>query len=283
MPPEQTQIFRFDITADSTPRYVASGTVPGRLLNQYSLSEYDGYLRVATTSNGTGDGTPANASSAVYELRADSLARVGAVGGLGQGQRIYSVRFLGPLGYVVTFRQMDPLYTLDLSDPRAPRVAGDLEINGYSSYLHPGATDRLVGIGEDADANGRTQGLQVSLFDVSDPASPQRLAHWVRPATASAAEADPHAFLYWPDTSTAILPFQSWAGGQNSAGALVLKVADSGIDLTGTITQPGSLAEGGQGILRAVMIGHSIWTVSADGLLVSDATSLAHQAWIAYS
>lgn len=283
LPPERTQIFRFDITGDAAPRYTASGTVPGRLLNQYSLSEYDGYLRVATTSNGTGDGTPANASSAVYELRADSLALVGEVGGLGKGQRIYSVRFIGPLGYVVTFRQMDPLYTLDLRDPRSPRVAGDLEINGYSSYLHPGATDRLVGIGQEADANGRAQGLQVSLFDVSDPASPQRLAHWVRPDTGSAAEADPHAFLYWPDTSTAVLPYQSWTGGRYGAGALVLKVADSGIDLSGTITLPATSPSSGQGILRAIMIGHSVWTVSTDGLLVSDASTLAEQAWIAYS
>ncbi|OON33252.1 hypothetical protein BSA16_01360, partial [Micromonospora sp. Rc5] len=88
------------------------------------------------------------------------------VTGLGRGERIHSVRYLGPTGHVVTFRRTDPLYTLDLTDPAAPRVTGELKITGYSAYLHPAGPGRLLGVGQEADADGRAQGLQVSLFDV---------------------------------------------------------------------------------------------------------------------
>jgi hypothetical protein len=150
LPPQQTEIHRFDITAPGPARYVASGMVPGRLLNQYSLSEYDGYLRVATTTGYALADEPgqssaeSTSSSSVFVLRADRLTKVSEVDRLGSGQRIYSVRFIGPAGYVVTFQQMDPLYTLDLRDPAAPRVAGALELTGYSSYLYPVSETTLI-------------------------------------------------------------------------------------------------------------------------------------------
>ncbi|WP_344748287.1 beta-propeller domain-containing protein, partial [Streptosporangium vulgare] len=173
-PPEETEIHRFDITAAGAPRYVASGKVSGRLLNQYSLSEYEGHLRVATNLDrraghldrlpDTPTGSPAapDTSSAVYVLDADTLAKTGEVGGLGRGERIYSVRFIGPVGYVVTFKQVDPLYTLDLRDPAAPRRTGELKITGYSAYLHPAGDGRLIGVGQEASEQGRTLGTQVS-------------------------------------------------------------------------------------------------------------------------
>src|SRR5439155_18081685 len=99
-------------------------------------------------------------------------------------------------------------------DPAAPRVSGSLELTGYSSYLHPAAGDRLIGVGQEATERGRPVGLQVSLFDVSDPSSPQRMARLVKTDFQSNSEWDPHAFLYWPQTGTAILPVKSWQGGQ---------------------------------------------------------------------
>jgi outer membrane protein assembly factor BamB len=181
MPPQQTQIHRFDISRPGAPRYVASGEVSGRLLNQYSLSDYAGYLRVATTTGDAladepGDSNAVStSSSSVYVLRADTLTKVGELDGLGERQRIYAVRFIGALAYVVTFQQMDPLYTLDLRDPTAPRIAGTLELTGYSAYLHPAADRTLIGVGQEATAQGRPLGTQISLFDVSNPASPRRL------------------------------------------------------------------------------------------------------------
>ncbi|MFF3441040.1 beta-propeller domain-containing protein [Streptosporangium sp. NPDC002721] len=296
-PPEETEIHRFDITAAGAPRYVASGKVPGRLLNQYSLSEHEGHLRIATTSTGTRDtstGSPTAApdtSSAVYVLDAGTLARTGEVGGLGQGERIYSVRFIGPVGYVVTFRQVDPLYTLDLRDPRAPRKTGELKITGYSAYLHPAGDGRLIGVGQEASEEGRTLGTQVSLFDVSDPANPRRLSQMFQKDSGSEAEWDPHAFLYWAKTGMAVLPLSSWTGTEPTNGtALVLKIDDSAVTRTGTVVHPvpkssnnGRRAWYDPGIRRSVVVGDSLWTVSDLGLKVSDMKDLSDQAWIPFS
>ncbi|MFC4590507.1 beta-propeller domain-containing protein [Sphaerisporangium corydalis] len=290
-PPERTEVHRFDITKPGAPRYVASGAVPGRLLNQYSLSDYEGNLRVATTSLGE-KLDQAKASSAVYVLNADTLAKVGEVSGLGSGERIYSVRFIGPVGYVVTFRQVDPLYTLDLRDPARPKVTGELKITGYSAYLHPAGDGRLIGIGQEASEEGRTQGTQVSLFDVSDPAKPARLSRFHQKDAGSEAEWDPHAFLYWPSAGIAVVPLNSYGGRTDSpeSAALVLKVGDTSITRTGLITHPKQDGGGGGGfapddsmIRRSLVIGGTLWTVSDQGLKASDATSLDDQGWVPFT
>ena len=122
--------------------------MPGRLLDQYSMSEHDGRLRLATTTSPSpgvrGPGGEWRSESAVHVLaeRGGRLTEIGKVGGLGKGERIYSVRFIGPTGYVVTFRQIDPLYVIDLRDPSRPAVTGELKITGYSAYLHPTADGR---------------------------------------------------------------------------------------------------------------------------------------------
>ncbi|MEV4375749.1 beta-propeller domain-containing protein [Streptosporangium sp. NPDC049644] len=285
-PAEETEVHRFDITAAGAPRYVASGKVPGRLLNQYSLSEHEGHLRVATTST-----AGQHSSSAVYVLDSGTLAERGRVGDLGLGERIYSVRFIGPVGYVVTFKQVDPLYTLDLRDPAAPRKTGELKITGYSAYLHPAGDGRLIGVGQEASEKGRTLGTQVSLFDVSDPANPRRLSQMFQKDSGSEAEWDPHAFLYWAKTGTAVLPLNSWTGTEQTNGvALVLDIGDSAVTRTGTIVHPKPkpvndtrLAPYDPGIRRSVVIGDSLWTVSDLGLKVSDLKDLADQAWISFS
>ncbi|WP_433372759.1 beta-propeller domain-containing protein [Streptosporangium sp. CA-115845] len=285
-PPEETEVHRFDITAAGAPRYVASGTVPGRLLNQYSLSEHEGHLRVATTSTVGQD-----SSSAVHVLDSGTLAQTGRVGDLGLGERIYSVRFIGPVGYVVTFKQVDPLYTLDLRDPAAPRKTGELKITGYSAYLHPAGDGRLIGVGQEASEKGRTLGTQVSLFDVSDPADPRRLSQMFQKDSGSEAEWDPHAFLYWAKTGTAVLPLNSWTGTEQTNGvALVLTIGDSAVTRTGTVVHPKPkpvndtrFAPYDPGIRRSMVIGDSLWTVSDLGLKVSDLKDLADQAWIPFS
>jgi uncharacterized secreted protein with C-terminal beta-propeller domain len=277
MPPEETQVHRFDITRPGAPAYVASGKVPGRLLNQYSLSEHDGHLRIATTVD---SGDEKTSSSSVHVLRADTLAKVGEVGGLGKGERIYSVRFIGPIGYCVTFRQVDPLYTLDLRDPAAPRVTGELKITGYSAYLHPGSEGRLIGIGQEASEQGRTLGTQVSLFDVSDPAAPRRLSQFFQKDSGSGAEWDPHAFLYWPKTGLSVIPLNK----MDESGALVLRIGDAEVKELGMIKHPKQRQEGGYsyepGIQRSMVIGDSLWTVSYEGVQVNDLATLSSQAWI---
>ncbi|WP_049562371.1 beta-propeller domain-containing protein [Nonomuraea sp. SBT364] len=278
LPPEETEVHRFDIGGSGAPAYVASGKVPGRLLNQYSLSEHEGHLRVATTLNSVDAKT---SSSSVHVLDAATLAEVGKVGGLGEGERIYSVRFIGPVGYVVTFRQVDPLYTLDLRDPAAPRVTGELKITGYSAYLHPAGDGRLIGIGQEASEEGRTRGTQVSLFDVSDPAKPGRLSQFFQENSGSEAEWDPHAFLYWPKTGTAVIPLNSYTERSQRTGAMVLRITDAEIAKVGLIEHPAPRGESYQpGIQRSMIIGDAVWTFSYTGVQVNDAATLAEQAWI---
>jgi uncharacterized secreted protein with C-terminal beta-propeller domain len=284
----RTEIHRFDASAPGQTTYAGSGTVPGFVINAYALSEQDGNLRVASTDEPSwlpegGQATPAHSYVTVLSPRPDGvLAQVGQVGGLGEGQRIYGVRFAGTTGYVVTFRQTDPLYTLDLSKPEAPRLVGELEIPGYSAYLHPLGGGLLLGIGQEADATGRTQGTQVSLFDVSDLAHPKRTQHVVYGNGSSDAEFDPHAFLWWAPTQTAVLPLQisEPTGAGSFVGAIGLKVASGGIGELGRVVHgaPDAVAP----IARSLVIGDRLYTLSTLGLQASRLDTLVPVAFVAF-
>jgi len=273
-----TEIYRFNLATGGAPAFHGSGIVPGYLLNKYSLSEWNGHLRVATTSWADGDlpvgpsesAEPPQSSSAVYVLAVDEdgLTEVGRIEGLGLGERIYSVRYVGDTGYVVTFREVDPLYVLDLSDPTNPAMTGELKITGYSSYLHPLAPGRLLGLGQEADDTGVAQGTQVSLFDVTNPASPDRLDQYHVPGGYSLAESDPHGFLHWAPESIVVMPL----GGT----ALVLTVTDSTVSHRATITQSAGEVE------RSLVVNDTLWTVSYSGLQANSMTDYEPQAWIPF-
>lgn len=212
----RTAIHRFAIPADGPAVYEASGEVLGQLLHDFALSEHDGDLRVASTYDDIDPRSGVDRSeSYVTVLREQdgALAQIGQVGGLGKGEQIRAVRFIDDVGYVVTFRQTDPLYTIDLSDPTSPEVVGELKVLGYSAYLHPVGDGRLLGIGQDATERGRTIGTQVALYDVSDPAEPKELQKVTLPYGDSLVESDYHAFLWWDPTSLAMVPAQSYGGG----------------------------------------------------------------------
>ncbi|WP_030476806.1 beta-propeller domain-containing protein [Lentzea albidocapillata] len=295
--PITTAIHQFDIGAPGPPKHVASGDVNGTLLNQYSLSEHDGVLRVATT---TGTETrccwrmptellpqrqpaPPQSESFVTTLRRDGnqLTKLGQAGGLGKGERIYSVRFIGKMGYVVTFRQTDPLYTLDLSDPRQPRVMGELKINGFSAYLHPAGDGKLIGVGQEATDQGRTTGTQVSLFDVANPASPQRIAQYHLPDTNSEAQFDPHAFLFWPQDGTLVIPVASYKA-HYELSSLVLRVDGNQLRDVGKIAEPSS-QDYGSGQRRTIVIGDQLWLISSAGVQINARNGLAQQAWLPFT
>ena len=185
-----TLIHKFNTSRVNRPVYEASGEVAGFLLNQFSMDEYQGDLRVAATTSPPWWWSDESESHVTVLRPTDQvLEEVGAVWGLGEGERIFAVRFMGPDAYVVTFRQVDPLYALDLSDPFDPQVLGQLKIPGFSSYLHPVGDGLLLGVGQDASLEGRVEGLQVSLFDVSDPTDPIRVAQ-VRPFDEDGEEPD---------------------------------------------------------------------------------------------
>ncbi len=276
-----TEIHRFDTSGPGRTTYASSGSVSGFVLGQYALSEFGGALRVASTQdplwfNGA---QTQQSQSAVTVLREQGgrLAQVGRVGGLGTGERIYAVRFIGPEGYLVTFRQIDPLYTLDLSDPANPKVAGRLDLTGYSAYLHPVGDGLLLGVGQDATAEGRPQGAQVSLFDVSDPAHPARIAHRALGASGSStsAEFDPHAFLWWAPSGTAVLPLQDYSDPNAPfIGAVGLHVDRAkGIDEVGRVTH--GTGPYNPSIERSVVVGDRLYTLSDLGVAASRLSTLA--------
>lgn len=271
-----TEIHKFDTSEPGSPTYLASGRVDGWLLNQYAMSEWDGHLRVATTRGDAFSGPPADTDSAVYVLAQQDreLVVTGSVGGLGKGEEIRSVRFTGPVGYVVTFRQTDPLYTVDLRNPAAPAVLGELKITGYSGYLHPIDDGRLIGVGQEADLDGRTRGTQVSLFDVSDLSDPALRAKYHVPSSRSEAEFDPHAFLWWPAEQLLVLPLRD--PQQSAPGVLLLRVADTGFTELGWISHPEST------ILRSLVIEDTLWTVSDAGLAAHSLSTLEQSGWVAF-
>lgn len=176
--------------------YKCVGSVPGAILNQFSMDAYKGYFRIATTNSVKGE-----TYNNIYVLD-DRLKVCGKVEGLAKGERIYSVRFDGNRGYMVTFKQMDPLFVIDLSNPKAPQAVGQLKIPGFSQYLHPIGEDLVVGIGRSTgenivrDENGKervtgvsTEGIKLSLFNVKNPKSPVEVNHIIIGTSGSYSEA----------------------------------------------------------------------------------------------
>lgn len=270
-PSESTTLHAFDVSAGDATTYVGSGAVPGWLLGRWALSEYDGHLRVATTTSGR---WPAGRRTApmpigqseshvvVLEERADRLVQVGRVGGLGRGEQIRAVRWFGDLATVVTFRQTDPLYTVDLSDPEQPRVVGELKIPGYSAYLHPLGDDLLLGVGQDADKRGMELGVQVSAFDLSDLDRPIRVDALDVGAAYTQVQEDSRAFTYLPDRRLAVLPVDDYHG---SGGAVGVSVgADGELRLIGRIDDADAYT------LRVLPVGDSLVAVTSNGLSVVD-------------
>lgn len=144
--------------------------VDGVVDGQFAFSELDGNLRVATSAEYPVKGP----SSSIYVLDRN-MKLIGSLEGLAPGERIYSVRYLGEMAYIVTFRETDPLFAIDLSNPRAPKVLGQLKIPGFSEYLHPLGDGLLLGIGQSVDERGVTSGIKLSMFDISDPLTPKEL------------------------------------------------------------------------------------------------------------
>jgi uncharacterized secreted protein with C-terminal beta-propeller domain len=260
-----TEIDRYDISDPDHTVYAAGGTVPGFVLNSYALSEYDGDLRVVTTERPPW-WTNGQSSSTVTVLRQQgaTLAPVGVLRGLGAGERVFAVRFMGDKGYVVTFHQIDPLHVIDLSDPAAPKLAGELDIPGYSSYLHPIGDTQLLGIGRDGAH------LQASLFDVSDPSAPKRVSLLDLGAGESSVESDPHAFLYWPATQLAVLPLQLDDG---FLGAVGVKVG-APLGVVGRVEHTPSGVPAAD-IERALVVGDKLYTVSYLGIGANALATLA--------
>lgn len=186
-PPESqninTMVYKFALDQGEI-QYSAQGEVPGTILNQFSMDEYKGYFRIATTKGDTWRSDEYTSKNNVY-IMDENMKLTGKIEDIAPGERIYSVRFMGDRGYMVTFKKVDPLFVIDLDDPKEPKVLGALKIPGYSDYLHPYDENHIIGFGKDTvelsqkDGQGKEirtmafyQGMKIALFDVSDVAHP---------------------------------------------------------------------------------------------------------------
>ena len=242
-----TEIHAFAINGLDTT-YLASGQIRGMIRDRWSMSEYNGDLRVAV-----GLGQPwNNGDNGITVLRDEGakLVTIGRVRGLGVNEQIQSVRWLGTLAVVVTFRQVDPLYTIDLTDPQNPTVLGALKIRGFSSYLHPIGDGLLVGIGQNATKTGQTVGGQAAVFDITDPSTPSRISTFsFGTRSQPTAGWEPKTFTYLPDQRTLLT--STWS----SRGLVQEFVLSVGTDGTLTKSDVITLGRGSAEQTRALPLG----------------------------
>jgi len=285
-----TVIHSFALAPDDEDpvRYTASGKVPGQLVNQFSMGEYDGYLRAGSSEGFWGwwgeSESPGTVVSVLQDDGDGRLAQIGQVRGISPNEQLYATRFLGDRGYLITFERIDPLFTLDLSDPADPRVVGELEIPGYSAYLHPMDENHLLGVGMHGTEGGQLTGLAVKIFDVSSLESPNLVDDLVieNPEGGwswSEALYDHHAFTFHGGVLAFPSAQSSWGEGLK-AGLTVLQ-ADAGEGLTylGTVDHSDMppLTPGEQPwsalVRRSVYIEGALFSISSRGVKVN---SLSH-------
>jgi uncharacterized secreted protein with C-terminal beta-propeller domain len=291
--------------ADGRLNYVAAGEVSGHLLNQFSMDEDKGFFRMATTRGQSwvmpfpiiaerfmmpAEETRQSYNN-VYVLDED-MNTVGSVENLAAGERIYSVRFMGDRGYVVTFKQTDPLFVLDLANPQSPTVLGQVKLPGFSNYLHPFNETVLIGIGKEATDKGdlgvELGGVKISLFDVSDPATPKEITSLVLGGRGSDSIAmyDHKAVLFSADKQLLSIPVTLTRVGSSDytpdfQGALVMRVTASSLVERGRISHLASSARKAQGygsfeqIQRTLYIGDYLYSLSQAQIQIHDLEKLS--------
>ncbi len=293
---EETVIHKFSLDGGKIT-YDNHGKVPGHVLNQFSMDEHNGYFRIATTTGRTSRSGESLSSNNVYVLDS-GLVQVGEIEDIAPGESIYSARFMGDRGYLVTFKKIDPFFVIDLSDPENPEILGKLKIPGYSDYLHPYDDDHIIGIGkETVEAEEERgdfawyQGLKMAIFDVTDVSNPTELHKIIigDRGTDSDALHDHKAFLFDREKNLLVIPIllaeiadkeniEDWSYGDYVyQGAYVYDLTlEDGFQLKGRVThvddeelflKSGYYYAGGQySVKRNLYIGDVLYTLSASKL-----------------
>jgi inhibitor of cysteine peptidase len=286
-----TVIHRLAINKGSVD-YRSRGQVRGTLLNQFSMDEYGGNLRVATTTNTYGGAS--YMSNNVYVLDG-GMKEIGALEKVAPGEKIYSTRFMGDRLYMVTFKQMDPFFVIDMSSPHRPKVLGELKIPGYSDYLHPYDATHIIGVGKETTQNqwgGATaEGVKIALFDVSDVSDPKLVDRFEigEAGTDSEALRDHKAFLFDRSKNLLVIPIKEMAyipvlkAGYGTMeyrywdGAYVFGISPSkGIEVKGTVEHGDDSGRyyGYDAVRRSLYIGNVLYTISAKKIVMSDLNDL---------
>jgi uncharacterized secreted protein with C-terminal beta-propeller domain len=291
-PPEYNQegtiIHKFSIE-NGKVRYASTGDIPGHLLNQFSMDEYEGNLRVATTVEGW-TASRSYQFNNVYVLD-DSMQTMGRLEYIAPDEKIYSTRFIGDRLYMVTFKRIDPFFVIDLSDPSKPGILGMLKIPGFSDYLHPYDENHIIGIGRETTENQwggvTTEGLKLALFDVSDVNSPAMIdeVEIGEAGTDSEALRDHKAFLFDRSKNLLVIPVEEirnvpLSEGKSAPyslqywnGAYVFGVTpEAGFVLKGKVahgTGPG-MFYGADRVTRSLYMGEVLSTISSSEVILSD-------------
>jgi inhibitor of cysteine peptidase len=259
-----------------------TGKVPGRLLNQFSMDEHNGILRVGTTVDGQWNNFKKErtlSTNHVFTLD-NNLKIIGSLNDLAEDESIYSTRFIEDRLYMVTFRQIDPFFVIDLSDPKNIKNLGELKIPGFSRYLHPYDEDTIIGIGQEADENtGRQLGLKISLFDVSDVSDPKEIVKFIAEGeySSSAAEYEHKAFLFSKEKNLLVIPVNSYTWrnqAEGYAGAFVFNISKDDIHLRGLIDHSRG-QQYPQGVERSLYIDNILYTKSFGLLRSNDLNDLS--------
>lgn len=263
-----TDIYSFSLNGTDIS-HKSTGRIKGDCINQYSFDEYGGYLRVATTYY---DYRTNLDVSNVYVLD-ESLKKVGEVTDLANDEQVKAVRFIGDTGYVVTFRNTDPLFILDLSNPAKPAVTGELKIPGYSTYLHPLKDGYLLGIGYDGDEeNADMNTVKVSVFDVNDKTNPKETDTFVIKNASSLINSNPKAFFYYSERDMIAIPVTHYDNSGSVVKSLqTVTVKDGKIsDHLGYIHYAGDSSKYysyygyyGEDLFRGTYIGNLLYTIDS--------------------
>lgn len=304
---DHTHLHLFDLTADPTnATYAGSGTVPGSVKDQFSIDERNGSVRVTTTEQRSGpprtDGK-SNQVSHVYVLQSQqgNLAITGDAGEIAPGEQLYATRAIGDKVYVVTWHVTDPLFVVDVSDARHPVVMGQVQIPGFSEYMHPLDDTHLLTIGRETDMTGHQHtdggywyGLSLQIFDVTNPLAPALRHKYVFDGgdyATSEATTNHKAFTYFDDKKLLAFPYvrQSSYGSYKPGSSLqVFKASvDDGIAPIGAVDHTsllGTLPQGGYGycggyfdgaVRRGVFVENVVYSISYGGVVASDVNGLA--------
>ena len=248
--------------SDGELTVAGQGVVPGNLINQFALDEYDGHLRVAVTVSGETTQRGWLSQPALYVLDSE-LKIVGSLPKLAKNESVQSVRFEGPIGYVVSYERIDPLFALDLRQPKDPKVMSALKIPGFSTYLHPWSDGRLLGLGMDADTNGQTTGMKLSMFDTSDPFDVTEQVNLKVPFDSAEALYNHKAVLV--DAQAGLIGFSaiSWRSDRPSLRYLVYRYTDGTFTLEEKLRP--ALPESGDGV-RGLTLNGDLYVASSAGV-----------------
>lgn len=281
-----TEVFKFTLNKTSV-QFVGSGKLTGTILNQFSMDEHNGYFRAVTTKGNSWNENDVSENNLF--ILDDKMKLVGSITGLAKDERIYSARFMGDKAYMVTFKQTDPLFVIDVSKPTAPKVLGELKIPGFSNYLHPLDENHLIGFGYETRTETQagskeplimTEGMKVSLFDISDFANPKEMDTEVigSQGTFSPIQYDHHALFQHRGKNLYGFPISIYEHrkGQPYAqfkqdGALVYEITpENGIVLKGDLLNPENPAqlyeEWESSIQRMIYVGDSLFTIAMKGM-----------------